>query len=358
MSLLWRPTPDAASTDRITAPAWLSRSRAVVLLLALVSLSLWGLAMTLLPGQRARPATNGYGDVDLYRETAARVAAGGNYYAAAVEVQLQHGYPTAPFLVVRLPTLTYLETALGPTGITVLLLTLAVLAMLAMLVRLAGVSMAERLGATLLLGASLSLCAIGPVAWFHDAWAGVLILLAILVRTDRRWLASVGLGFAAVCFRELALPFLLVMVVVSWPRRKEALAWCGAVVAFAGIYTLHALAVQAAQPFNPAQSNGWLDFGGWQFILASVATGSALALAPEVLPALLVPLALFGWLFAPRSLRAAPLTCAAFIVCFLVVGRADNTYWGLLYAALVLVGLAFAPRGLVASVRAAIRPSG
>jgi len=258
---------------------------------------------------------------------------------------------------VRLPTLTYLEAVLGQAGITIALVALAIVAMLAMLARLekAGVARPEWWGAMVLLGANVALCAIGPVAWFHDAWAGVLIVLAIAVRTERVWWPSVALGFAAVCFRELALPFLIVMVVLSWPRRKEALAWCGAIVAFAGVYALHALAVQAVQPPNPVPTTGWVQFGGWSFILASVRLGSILVVAPAVVTAVAVPLALFGWLFAARSLRAAPLTCVAFIACFIVVGRSDNGYWGFLYATLLLVGLAFAPRGLVASVRAAIR---
>jgi hypothetical protein len=313
-----------------------------------------------MPAGHPSPASgDGYGDVDLYRETAARVAAGDNYYAAAIDAQLRHGYPTSPFMVVRLPTLTFVEAALGQVGTTVALIALAVLALLAMAVRIdrAGVGRAEWLAAVGLLGANLALCALGPLAWFHDAWAGVLIVLAIALRSDRLWWASVGAGFAAVCVRELALPFLLVMVVLSWPRRREALAWCGAVAAFACVYVLHALAVQAAQPANPAASNGWVGLGGWPFILASVATSSVLAVVPAVVGAILVPLALFGWLFAPAALRAAPLACAAFIACFMVVGRADNTYWGLLYTALLLTGLAFAPRGLVATVRAAIQPS-
>ena len=32
--------------------------------------------------------------------------------------------------------------------------------------------------------------------------------------------------------------------------------------------------------------------------------------------------------------------CAAFIACFLVVGRSDNAYWELLYTAPLLTGLA------------------
>ena len=337
----------------------MTRGRARALLFALLVLLGLGLVSALQPGAPAQASGDGYGDVALYQETAARVASGANYYTAIVGQQLQHGYPTAPFMVVRLPTLTFLEAALGQAGTTIALVVLAVVALVALLVRLekAGIARPEWWAALVLFGVNLALCAVGPVAWFHEAWAGVLILLAIAVRSERVWWPSVALGFAAVCFRELALPFLIVMVVVSWPRRKEAVAWCGAIVAFVGVYALHALAVQAAQPPNPIASPGWVQFGGWPFILASVRLSSVLAVAPTVVTALAVPLALFGWLFAARSLRAATVTCVAFIACFLVVGRGENAYWGLLYATLLLAGLAFAPRGLVASVRAAISPT-
>ena len=318
-----------------------------------------GLATALQPSGPTRAPADGYGDVALYRETAAQVASGANYYTTVIGLQLQHGYPTAPFMAVRLPALTYVEAALGQAGITIALVALAVVALLAMLVRIetAGVARAEWWGALVLLAANLALCAVGPVAWFHEAWAGALIVVAIAVRTDRLSWPSVALGFAAVCFRELALPFLIVMVVLSWPRRREALAWSGAIAAFAAVYGLHAFAVQAAQPPNPILSTGWVQFGGWPFILASVRLSSVLAVAPAVITAVAVPLALFGWVFAARSLRAAPLTCIAFIACFMVVGRGDNAYWGLLYSTPLLAGMAFAPRGLVASFRVAISPT-
>lgn len=337
----------------------MTRGRARALLFALLALLCLGIFIALQPSAPARAPADGYGDVALYRDTAARVASGADYYTTAIGQQLQHGYPTAPFMVVRLPTLTYVEAALGVAGTTTALVVLAGIALLAMLVRIerAGVARAEWGAALLLLGVNLALCAVGPVAWFHEAWAGVLIVLAIAVRTERFWWLSVVLGFAAVCFRELALPFLIVMVVLSWPRRKEAFAWCGAIAAFAGVYALHALAVLAAVPPNPIQTTGWVQFGGWPFILASVRLSSVLAVAPAVVTAVAVPLALFGWLFAARSLRAAALTCVAFIASFIVVGRSDNAYWGLLYATLLLAGLAFAPRGLVATVRAAISPA-
>ncbi len=335
-------------------PQWPDRWRALALLAGLVVLLALGLAAP--PGAAGGAAATGAGDVALYRGIAAEVAAGAGYYPAAVGAQLANGYPTTPSLVVRLPTLTYLQVWLGPTGATVLLAGLGMVAVLAMLAALdrAGLGLAERVAGAVLLAANVAVCAIGPVSWFAEAWAGMLVLAAIAVRTERSWWLSVLLGLAAVCFRELALPFLLVMAVLSWRRRREPLAWCAAIAVFAVGYGLHTAAVAAAQPATPVTSPGWLQFGGWAFVVAATRMGSVLAVLPQPVAAVAVPLGLFGWAQAGGVADRALATCLAFVGLFLVFGRPDNTYWGLLFGALLLTGLAFVPRG-VAQLHAALR---
>ncbi|MGC3995302.1 MAG: hypothetical protein QM779_14495 [Propionicimonas sp.] len=343
----------------MTDPAWPGRTVSRALLAGLCALILWGV-WTAASGGTAGPGVKAFGDVDLYREIAQRVAAGSDYYAAAIASQLAHGYPTTPFLAVRLPTLTSLHLALGETGATVLLVALGVAGVLAMAVRLDrdGRGRAERIAAVVLLGLGVALLAVGPVAWFHEAWAGVLVLLAIAVHSPRRWWPSVLLALVAVCFRELALPYLVVMAVLAWPqRRREAWAWLAAIGVFAAVLAAHALAVQAAQPPTPVASNGWVEFGGWSFVLACVRTGSLLSALPLAVAAVVVPLALFGWCFAGPLARPVVATCVLLAGALMVVGRPDNTYWGLLFSTVLLAGLAFAPRGLVVSARAAFSRS-
>lgn len=345
------------------APPWLGRRSARVLLAVLLGLLGWGLAVAAQPSgpAPARASEGEYSDVDLYREMATGVAGGAPYYPTAVTAAHTHGYATAPPVAIRLPTLTWLQAALGETGATVLLTGLGVAALVAVLVRLdrAGIGVVERTAALLLLGANLALSALGPVAWFHEAWAGTLLLLALALHTDRRWWPSVLLGLAAVGIRELALPFLLVMAVLAWPRRREVLAWLGAVAVSTAGYVAHWTAVLAAQPAVPALYPNAFRFGGWSFILGTVGTGSVLAAAPLAVTAVAVPLALFGWLFAGSWRRPVAVTLATFTGAFLVVGRPDNVYWGLLYAPLLLTGAAFCVRGLVTTVRAASgRPPG
>ena len=340
----------------MTLPSGLGPARARALLAILLGLIGWGVAVSASAGPASTTTQAGFGDVALYQETAARVAAGADYYSAAIAAQLAHGYPTTPFVVVRLPTLTGLHLLVGETTATVLLVLLGLAGLFAMAWRLdrTGVGRAERLAAVVLLGLGVAILAVGPVAWFHEAWAGALVLLALGVHSPRRWWPSVLLGFAAVCFRELALPFLVVMAVLAWPRRRrESYAWLGAIAVFGVVYALHALAVMAAQPPAPVGTNGWLQLGGWSFVLACVRTGSLLSALPLAVAAVLVPLALFGWLFAGALARPVVATCGLLVCALLVVGRPDNTYWGLIFATLLLTGLAFAPRGLAACVCAA-----
>jgi len=337
---------------------WLDRRRAILVLVALVIAIGFGLSVAPEGAIAPTRSATGYGDADLYRELAARVGAGEPYYPAAVSLQQLHGYPTTPFVVVRPPTLTLLRVALGDGLSTALLVALGTAGILAIgrQADRSGASRVEWFGAVLLLGVNGALYAVAPIAWFAEAWAGALIMLAIGLRGEKRWWPAVVLGLAAACFRELALPFLLVMAAVSWHqrRRRESAGWLAAVGVFCMLLALHALAVQAAQPPEPVPSPGWFRFGGWSFVLNAVATSSVLWILPWVTVAFIVPLALFGWLFAGRLGRLVLATCGIFIAGFLVIGRSNNTYWGLLFAAVLVAGLAFAPRGLVTTVRVAV----
>ncbi len=59
-------------------------------------------------------------DLVLYERIAERVAAGDNYYVAAVQEQRAGDYPVRPGIAVRLPTLALLAASLGPNGLLAL----------------------------------------------------------------------------------------------------------------------------------------------------------------------------------------------------------------------------------------------
>jgi hypothetical protein len=111
-----------------------------------------------------------------------------------------------------------------------------------------------------------------------------------------------------------------------------------------------ALHVTTTDPMSP----GWTSFGGWGFILSMAHTSGALMIVPMWGAAILLPLALLGWVAPATSLTdRVSLTLLAWIPLFMMVGRPDNFYWGLLLAPLLPAGLAFAPAALIDLGRAA-----
>lgn len=347
---------DTREAGLAPVPRWLDRPRAA-LLLALVILGIGVGAVTGAP-DAVRPAhPRNFSDVRLYQGIVDRMRGGDGYYRAALEELHRHDYPTTPAMAVRLPTVATIWARLGTHGAEMLLVGLFVVATVVMIIRLerAGRGALEWTAAAFLVAVSAVLYSTGAAAWFQETWAMVLILLAIGLHTPRRWWPSVALGLLAVCCRELALPFLVTMAVLAWRRnRREAIAWCASIAVFAVFYALHVHEVAAHQPAHPVPSRSWLTFGGWGFVLSTVRAGSVLIALPVWVAVVAVPLAFLGWLFARGPAPLVLATTVTFACCFLVIGRPNNVYWGLLYGPLLLPGLAFAPRGLVASVRAVV----
>lgn len=324
-------------------------------LLALLFLIAAGLALP--PTRDAGGAPHG-GDAALYRQITARVAAGENYYDAAAVEQRASFYPLKPFTAVRLPVLAEFTAMVSPTGADLLLRLLAVAAAGGTAMRLAPRLRPPLREMTILLSAASAGAFVqtGMAVW-HELWAGLLITLALAWRTDRRWRLSVALGLAAALVRELALPFLLVMAAAAWLERgrREARAWIVAALIVLGVLMLHRQAVSTVALAGDVTSPGWLAFGGWRFDLA-LARQSLLIWLPAWVAAIATPLALLGWCAwtGGYAARVAGLLIL-WMICFLVMGRPDNAYWGFLFAPLLPVGLALAPaalRDLVGAARA------
>lgn len=327
--------------------AW--SSRAVVALM--IGLVVWGIAAGApeTSGRRHGPAD---ADLRLYAAIGQQMGQGTGYYAAVAEHQSRLGYPTRPVMTVREPTLAWVvDTVGGPDAARVLLLGLAIVTSVVMVVRLRSVmsSFASWAAAGTLSTLSLLLMAWTDLVLLHEVWAGVLIAWSIALRTRRRWLASVVAGLAAALIRELAVPYLLVMLFLAWRdhRRREAVAWGLAIVAWAIFYGVHIWRVLDLVPAGGSASPGWLAAEGWPLFVEMIRSRSMLVLLPFWVSAAVVPLALLGWWTCKSAyaVRVA-LTLTVYAVAFMVVGRADTTYWGFLLAALVLPGIAMVPRVL------------
>lgn len=350
--------PDGVQTTE-GAPSWLTRRLALALSLVVLALVAWGLlGGPSTPSYEVDTSTGngGHHDIELYREVASRVAAGGNYYRVALPLQNEWNFPTNPVATVREPLEAWTVAALGATGAQTLLLGLLLGAFVAMLSRLekAASNRFEWYGSILLLVVTATSFLVPGALYLHECWAMTLILLSLAVRTDRRWWPAVVFGVAAVMFRETALLYLGTMGIVALLQKRwsEVAGWATGGLAWLGFYLWHMHEVALAQVASPLSAPSWLAFGGWPFVVSSVRFSTGLVLAPYWVAAILVPFALFGWLVArgPVALRAG-LTALAFSLAFLVVGRDINLYWGLLFAGALLPGLAFVPRGASFVVR-------
>jgi hypothetical protein len=169
-------------------------------------------------------------------------------------------------------------------------------------------------------------------------------MLSLALWRPGRWGWSVAIGLLAVLTRELALPYLAAMAFMAWRehRLREAAAWACAIALFGAAMLVHAhLVLQQIAAADPGSE--WLSSGGWAFVLSTARWNALFLVSPAWLVAIAVPLALVGlagWAH-PVGARMA-LTAGAYVGAFLVLGRPDNFYWGLMYAPFLALGLLFA----------------
>jgi hypothetical protein len=298
-----------------------------------------------------RPVDAAGDDILLYRVIVDHVRSGQDYYRATATLLRDNHYPLKPFFTFRLPTLAFLL-AFMPDWLGIAVLAgLGAATIFLWTVRLGQTGAADRpvMIASLLLLAGCVTVASPSLSGFHESWAALLLALSLVLHRPGRWLPSVALALLAVMIRELALPFLLLMGAAAlWYRRwSEVAAWAFAVSFFAIGLVVHSHAVSAVVLASDAASPGWLTPGGWTYVLAAMRAATILGYLPAFLSAVLVPLALLGWLSQRDSaVTLAGLFLAGFMAMMTVFGRPDNFYWAAMIVPLLLAGLAFAPAAL------------
>jgi hypothetical protein len=355
-------------SSRVSAwPAWLSR--AVLVLAALLTLSI-AISPPRDPPPASRSAAAGapaqYTDRELYREVVQRVARGEDYYAVTTSAQRAHGYPTWPPWAVREPTeawlLVLLRNDLVRWGVLLALAAVAVVLVRDAADRTPGPTW-RRIAVTLLFGVGLAIVGVPTAPYVHENWGAVFIALSLgcwrpaSAQSGGRWVLSVVFGLIACLFREIALPYLVVMAGFAALERRwrELIGWALALVVLAGALGVHfALAARqhvASDGFSP----GWVRFGGWPFAVLASRRNIVLAVLPPVLASLVLLASLIG-LASARSawLDRVAATTGVFLVLFMVVGRPDNYYWGMIFAPLLVMGLPYAPAALGDLVRSAV----
>ena len=300
-------------------------------------------------------------DPMLYSQVAARVGNGDSYYTAAAELHREGGFPLKPFVTMRLPTLAYLTGYLGSKASFVLFLAL-IGAVVVGWMRAAiqgGLSKPMTIALCGLIGMSCAIL-INPItSVLHDAWAGLLIALALALWREGRFWPSLIVGLAAALIRENAAAFLLLMGAAAAieQRWREVLCWAGAVAIMIVVLKLHHDAVALVVRDDDIVSSGWQAHGGWPMLVIATKFCTPLLLLPRWLAAFLLPLALFGWASwkHPLALRVTGLLLGygAMIMLF---ARVQNFYWALLMAPLLLGGLALVPRAFARLIMMSRQP--
>lgn len=346
--------------EEATVSRWVSldRPRAiglVLLLIALLVAGTWGAWAASSNLSAAAPSNVGTvqspanTDLILYEAIVSRLAAGETYYPATAE-ELRVGiYPLKPFIAFRLPTLAVVAARIGRPGLMALQWALFTAMLIAWWTRLDGefADGRRRVSAVMLAAAGVAVAVTGRYLYLHEVWAGALVALSLALHRPERWGWSVAVAALALAIRELALPYVLLMAALALWRRdwREFGAWAVVTLLFGVAMWLHQAAVaEVVLPSDPP-SPGWAALGGWAGMLRTFYLAGPLRWLPAVAAAPIIILSLFGWASwkSPTGL-AATLMYVGYGLAFMLFGRANNFYWGLIVAPAFLVGLAFLPR--------------
>jgi hypothetical protein len=302
-------------------------------------------------------------DLKLYDIASARIRKGENYYDFIAEEHRKANYPVRPGLAVRLPTLAYINAAIGDIGQIVAAIVLMLSVLVAWWFRLGrepgGEPMRLRAMAFLFVGASL-----GVNRYFfalHELWAGMLLALSFGLHQPAqdgkpgRYGAALAVAALAVAIREHALPFILLMAATAFWRRdwKESAAWTALTAAFLAVLAVHLHIVAQHTLPSDRMSPSWLEFRGLAGWLSNIVLSSNLRFLPDWIAAPAVLLMIFGWSGWKTWAGAfATFLYLGYGLLFMIAGRGDNFYWGVAVAPAMFIGLAFLPMAATSLWRA------
>jgi hypothetical protein len=323
---------------------------AILIVTAVAMLVLLAISLQYNPPPEA-PTTND-GDKAMYERVIERMHAGESYYTAAHTALHSGGYGTQSVFNWRLPTLSWIDSRFPSVMWASFLLGLGALGAILASAKLVRDTADKPTAyvAAFALSMSLAACATPAGALFTEIVASVMILASASAYGLKRPAIGFIIGLASLFVRELAAPYVLVCIYFAWRenRRSELVAWAAGLAAFFAFFAWHYVMVKsqsAAGDFG--YIDGWIQFGGVPFVLATAAFNGMMIAAPLWASAILVPLCilgLIGWR-APEGARIG-VTVAVYMASFLIVGKAFNDYWGALYTPLMTIGLAFVPASL------------
>lgn len=303
-------------------------------------------------------------DLQVYDNVVVRLQAGQTYYPAVAAEHRAIGFPLQPGLAVRLPTLAWIEAAIGPTGerIGAVLLLIAVLAAWWRRLGSEPGGPEHRALATALLAVGAVLMLNVYFYRLHELWAGMLLALSFGLHRpaqDNRseWGWALAAAALALAIRELALPYVLLMAALAFWRgaRREGAAWALLAAVFLAALAWHLQLVAAQVRPGDLTSQSWWAFRGLSGALENIVFSSNLRLLPHWLAGPLAVLMVLGWAgWRSPAGRFGALLFAGYGLLFAVAGRDENYYWGMMITPCLAMGLAFlpgAPRALLRAVR-------
>lgn len=331
-----------------------SRQRARWLLALLVLLMLASLAAL-----NVDSTADEHGAATLYELVVEDLRHGADYYTATANTLRIHGEPLHPFTAIRLPTLAVIQSRMSPVVAALFLYALALATLLVWWQRLGDAlpRLLPRAIATLLAAIGMTGAVAGEWVALQDIWAGLLIALSLAARRSESWVTAAALALSAMLIRETAALYAVVMAAAALVegRRREALGWGIAIGLFAAIFAFHAQAVAAVvRPLDQPAAT-WIWIQGFGFAVHSVIVSSGLALAPAVLGALAVGLALAGWAAwrDPLATRALA-TLLGYLLLLSFVSRPGDGDWAFLITPILPIGLAFLPDAMRDLIRTAL----
>jgi len=292
-------------------------------------------------------------DLVFYQRVVEQIHAGSGYYEAAANEMHRMRYPTRSVFNWRLPALYWMLGHL-PSIKTGQVLAI-ILTMMNLLIWMTVFHQNRYTLWQVVFGCLIMYCPIinglvlAPIM-FHEFWAGTLIALSLAAHARGWCYVSLISGLTALFIRELSLPFVCVMMVLSYMegRRWEVLIWFLGILAFGGELLFHWSIVSKLVTENDlALPGGWIAFGGWPFVLHTAQMNAYILSAPPWIPAILLPFTLLGFAGWSGSfgIRVA-CTVGIYVLAFSIVGRSFNYYWGLMYAFIMPLGLLHAPAAL------------
>lgn len=298
------------------------------------------------PPAPATSSADDNADVHLYERMIARVAQGQPYHAAMADELRQHNYPLKPFVTFRLPTLTWFGAAVPQPVRFAMMIALAGAAAWSWRARLRadGVDPSRiTIGAMLVILGSITMLRHDLLNW-HEAWAGLLIALALALYRAERWWPTLLITALAVAVRETSILFAAIMGVMAVHDRRwrEAMGWIALALGFAIVMAWHAQQVAAVVLASDPPSPGWSGLGGPRMAITMLRQTGALRAVPFFVSLIAIPIMLIGWAGwrSAVGVRGAA-TLIAYATLFALACRPDNFYWAFLVAPLLPIGLLF-----------------